>query len=363
MEGSSSLQRAIANSPQSVPPLYFWTAGHSTVKEVPGKDERNIIGLVVMSLPLILSPQVLGLATDGLSNLQNIAGKLSFIQREGNVTYLRDKELATEVPTETKFELFDPRNTLRTARFNYTWDFGNGEVLKGSEPSVHYNYSSPGNYTLRLRVGAQVNKTSTPLTGVYTMDVTVLDAIRNIELSPLSFQVSRNNSLVVHVDGSPPMWVCWRFLQNCDSATPTGCHLTMLYENTMTLNHTFTALGVHCLDISARNDISKLQTSYNIFVRRDPSFNLLFIMMCAWIVLAILAFIAVIACRHKKGRNSNPQMSKSSNATYSSMNMELQPQQDIPDISSDLYVSRPKNEEVQPLLQHGTRSVAKSYRN
>ncbi|XP_031691142.1 transmembrane protein 130-like [Oncorhynchus kisutch] len=324
---------------------------------------RKIIALVVMSLPLILSPQVFGLTTDGLIHLKNITGKLSFIQREGNVTYLRDKELATEVPTETKFELFDPRNTLRTARFNYTWDFGNGEVLKGSEPSVHYNYSSPGNYTLRLRVGAQVNKTSTPLTGVYTMDVTVLDAIRNIELSPLSFQVSRNNSLVVHVDGSPPMWVCWRFLQNCDSATPTGCHLTMLYENTMTLNHTFTALGVHCLDISARNDISKLQTSYNIFVRRDPSFNLLFIMMCAWIVLAILAFIAVIACRHKKGRNSNPQMSKSSNATYSSMNMELQPQQDIPDISSDLYVSRPKNEEVQPLLQHGTRSVAKSYRN
>uniref|UniRef100_A0A4W5LKN7 Uncharacterized protein n=1 Tax=Hucho hucho TaxID=62062 RepID=A0A4W5LKN7_9TELE len=95
------------------------------------------------------------------------------------------------------------------------------------------------------------------------------DAVRNIELSPLSFQVSRNNSLVVHVDGSPPMWVCWRFLQNCVSATPTGCHLSMLYENTMILNHTFTALGVHCLDISARNDISKLQTSYSIFVRRD----------------------------------------------------------------------------------------------
>lgn len=56
-------------------------------------------------------------------------------------------------------------------------------------------------------------------------------------------------------------------------------------------------------------------------------------------------------------------MSKSSNATYSSMNMELQPQQDIPDISSDIYVSSSKKEEVQPLLQHGTRSVANSYRS
>ncbi|CAB1313130.1 unnamed protein product [Coregonus sp. 'balchen'] len=282
-----------------------------------------------MSLPLILSPQILGLATDGLIHLENIAGKLSFIQREGNATYVRDKELASEVPTETKFELFDPRNTLRTARFTYTWDFGNGEVLKGSEPSVYYNYSSSGNYTLRLRVGAQMNKTST-LTGEYTMDFTVLDAIRNIELkSPLIFQVSRNNSLAVH--------------------------------NTMILNHTFTSLGVHCLDISARNDISKLQTSYSIFVRRDPS-NILLFIMCTWIILAILAFITVIACRHKKGHNNKPQISKSSNATYSSMDMELQPQQDIPGITSDIYVSRPKKGEVQPLLQHGTRSVAYSCR-
>lgn len=41
---------------------------------------------------------------------------------------MRDRELASEVPTETKFEPFDPRNTLRTAKFNYTWDFGNGYI-------------------------------------------------------------------------------------------------------------------------------------------------------------------------------------------------------------------------------------------
>uniref|UniRef100_A0A4W5LXG7 Transmembrane protein 130 n=1 Tax=Hucho hucho TaxID=62062 RepID=A0A4W5LXG7_9TELE len=318
---------------------------------------RNIIVLVFVSFALIL-------ATDGLIHLKNVSGKLSFIQREGNATYVRDRELASEVPTETKFELFDPRNTLRTAKFNYTWDFGNGEVLEGSEPYVHHNYLSSGNYTLRLRVGAQVNKSSTPLTGVYTMDITVLDPIRNIELKgPLSFQVSRNNSLAIHVDGSPPMWVCWRFLQNCVSATPTGCHLTMLYDNTFRLNHTFTALGVHCLDISARNDISKLQTSNSIFVRRDPSNNLLFILPCAGIILAILSFITVIASRPKKGKNK-PQVSEYSNATYYSIKMELQPHQDIPDISSDLYVSRAEKGEVQTLLlQHGTRADSYSYRN
>ncbi|KAM9411069.1 uncharacterized protein ACWYII_025910 isoform 1-T3 [Salvelinus alpinus] len=138
----------------------------------------------------------------------------------------------------------------------------------------------------------------------------------------------------------------------------------MLYDNTFRLNHTFTALGVHCLDISARNDISKLQTSYSIFVRRDPSNNLLFILPCAGIMLATLAFITVIASRPKKGNNNKPQMSGYSNATYSSIKMELQPHQDIPDISSDLYVSRAEKGEVQTLLlQHGTRADAYLYRN
>ena len=57
-------------------------------------------------------------------------------------------------------------------------------------------------------------------------------------------------------------------------------------------------------------------------------------------------------------------MSGYSNATYSSIKVELQPHQDIPDISTDLYVSRAEKGKVQTLLlQHGTRADAYSYRN
>ncbi|KAK6328293.1 hypothetical protein J4Q44_G00002710 [Coregonus suidteri] len=157
----------------------------------------------------------------------------------------------------------------------------------------------------------------------YTMDITVLDAIRNIELkSPLIFQVFQKQ-------------------QSCCSC---GWKESTVWTSV------------------PANDISKLQTSYSIFVRRDPSINLLFTLTCAGIILAILAFITVIACRTKNGHNNKSPISKSSNATYSSMDMELQPQQDIPGITSDIYVSRPKKGEVQPLLQHGTRSVAYSCR-
>lgn len=58
---------------------------------------------------------------------ENIKGKLVFYQMEGNATYVRDTgELASEVPTETMFELFDPHQNLSKAKFTYTWDLGNG---------------------------------------------------------------------------------------------------------------------------------------------------------------------------------------------------------------------------------------------
>ena len=50
-----------------------------------------------------------------------------FYQMEGNATYVRDTgELASDVPTETMFELFDPHQNFSTAKFTYTWDLGNG---------------------------------------------------------------------------------------------------------------------------------------------------------------------------------------------------------------------------------------------
>lgn len=58
---------------------------------------------------------------------ENIAGRLLFYQMEGNATYVRDTgELASDVPTETMFELFDPQKNFSEAKFTYTWDLGNG---------------------------------------------------------------------------------------------------------------------------------------------------------------------------------------------------------------------------------------------
>uniref|UniRef100_A0A3Q2PQ27 Transmembrane protein 130 n=1 Tax=Fundulus heteroclitus TaxID=8078 RepID=A0A3Q2PQ27_FUNHE len=264
---------------------------------------------------LMVLPAVAGSAGP-LTHLENVAGKLVFYQTQGNATYVRDAgELASHVPTETMFELFDPQRNFSTAKFTYTWDLGNGEVIKGSEPVVRYLYPQSGNYTLRLKVGANMPQYAPPITGVYSKDVQVLDAIKNIELAgPADYTVSQGSSLAFHVDGSPPMWVCWRFLTSCLPDVAAGCTLTMLYENTLELNHTFTSTGLHCLDISVRNDISQLQTSFSLYVRRNDHTHLLFILTCAAVLVATFSFILVVACRPWKQNAS--QVAASSNAAF-----------------------------------------------
>ncbi|CAG04453.1 unnamed protein product [Tetraodon nigroviridis] len=143
---------------------------------------------------------------------------------EGNATYVRDTgELASDVLTETTFELDDPQKNFTNTKFTYTWDLGNGEVIRGTEPVVRYYYPASGNYTLSLKVGLNLTEPAPLLSDVYSRNIKVLG----------------------------------------------GCTLTMLYENTLRLNHTFTSAGVHCLDLIVQNDISKLQTSFSLSVKRN----------------------------------------------------------------------------------------------
>ncbi|KAE8284424.1 hypothetical protein D5F01_LYC17757 [Larimichthys crocea] len=274
-------------------------------------DRKNVVCIVILLVFLGVVE-----TTDPLTDLENIAGKLVFYQIDGNATYVRDTgELASDVPTETMFELFDPQKNFSSAKFTYTWDLGNGEVIQGTEPVVRYHYSASGNYTLRLKVGVNVAKYAPMLSDFYSMDVKVLDAIKHIELKgPSDYEVSQNTSLAFHVDGSPPIWVCWRFLPNCEPDKSGSCTLTMLYENTLQLNHTFTSAGVHCLDISVRNDISKLQTSFSLYVKRSNNIHMFFILSCAAILVATFSFIAVIACRPR--HHGSSQIASSSNALF-----------------------------------------------
>ncbi|KAF7204726.1 transmembrane protein 130 [Nothobranchius furzeri] len=275
-------------------------------------DRKQLTQILVH---LLLVFYVVVKTTDSVSDLENVAGKLVFYQTEGNTTYVRNTgELAADVPTETVFELVDPQKNLSSAGFTYTWDLGNGEVIEGADPVVRYQYSKPGNYTLQLKVGANEPKYTSPVTGVYSLDVQVLDAIKNIQLKgPAEYRMSHNTSLTLDVDGSPPMWACWHILTHCDPDTTMGCTLTMMYGKTLHVNHTFTTTGAHCLDISVSNNVSKLRTSFSLNVGRNRT-PLFFVLSCAAILVATLAFIMVVGCRTR--RQNKSQVPASSNAMF-----------------------------------------------
>ncbi|KAK2820807.1 hypothetical protein Q5P01_023766 [Channa striata] len=243
---------------------------------------------------------------------ENIPGKLVFYQMEGNTAYIRDTgELASDVQTETVFELFEHHN-YSTADFTYTWDLGNGKVINGTEPVVRYHYPQSGNYTLCLKVGVNKTTFAPSIAGFYSTNVQVLDAIKEIRLKdPSYYGVSQNTTLAFYVDGSPPMWVCWRFLPNCMEDVTGGCTLTMLYENTLRLNHNFTEAGVHCLDVSIRNDISQLQSSFSLYVKGNHTY-LVYILSSA--AVFVTTFIAAIACSRRRRRRS--QIAASGNGVF-----------------------------------------------
>ncbi|XP_043110104.1 transmembrane protein 130 [Puntigrus tetrazona] len=261
----------------------------------------GIRSVLVHTLLSLSSSLVFGIPGE-LSHLLsgNVRGRIVFRQMEYNSTYLRDSgKLASYIPTVVSFEHFDLRRTLPSVTFTYTWNLGNGEVRKGPEPFVNCHYTSPGNYTFQLSIEANTPQHSR-MTGLYSVDLTVLDAIKTVELrGPLIYNVNRSSSLSFHVGGSPPVWLCWRVLSECHASSPTSCNSFRLYGNTFNLNYTFRSVGMHCLYLSVRNNISNLQTSYNIYVQ-NSSLSLIFILPCAAMIVATLIFISVSVCRPRQ---------------------------------------------------------------
>ncbi|XP_066520359.1 transmembrane protein 130 isoform X2 [Hoplias malabaricus] len=251
----------------------------------------HVIVLLLFTFPTLC------ISDDLVQSSVRVIGKVTFHQTEGNSTYLRDSgELAANIPTMISFELSDRQRSLRAAKFMYTWDLGNGHVIKGPEPVLHCHYTSSGNYTFHLTVGANLTRT-VRLTGLYSMNLTVLDAITSIELrGPLSFNLDQRSSLSFLIAGSLPVWLCWRILPKCHSLGQVSCKSEKLYDRQFKLDYTFKSVGTHCLDLSAQNDISELQTSYSIHVQKNLSL-LIFILPCASLIIATIIFISISACR------------------------------------------------------------------
>ncbi|KAL6475145.1 hypothetical protein MHYP_G00161850 [Metynnis hypsauchen] len=243
----------------------LYSGGHRPLT----RGVRNIPICVIFLLVFTL--QALCIPDDLIHSSGHVMGKVTFHQTEGNSTYLRDTgALAADIPTMVSFELFDHQRYLRTARFMYTWDLGNGDVIVGLEPILHCHYASSGSYTFRLSVGANITRTIR-FTGLYSMNLIVLDAITSIELrGPLSYSVNQSSTFSL-------LEVCRHgfvgescLIVDCMVQFPASC---------------------------AQNNISELQASYNIYVQKNLMSLLIFILPCASLIIATIIFIIVSVFR------------------------------------------------------------------
>ncbi|MBN3311544.1 BI2L1 protein, partial [Atractosteus spatula] len=258
-----------------------------------------------------------------------VLGALRFRQLDGNMTYIRSNgELASDTLTEAAFEISDPLNLLSSASFSYTWDLGDGHVVVSTESYVHHTYSSSGNYTMRLKVEAywteREDRRRSPRSGTYSSDLKVLDAVRSVEVTgPSSVEVDQSTLLSLAVNGrvrqhtdqssrywathttfpsssdpeSPPLTLCWVMVPDCGPLPPVRCHLVRLQGTTLSLHYTFGSAGRYCLRLTARNDVSLLQTFHAFTVGSGATQHVLFILPCATLILITLGFIVFAACR------------------------------------------------------------------
>ncbi|XP_078518826.1 transmembrane protein 130 [Lissotriton helveticus] len=232
----------------------------------------------------------------------SLLGELKIIQ-EKNVFTRHRFHLATGKLIQIAFLLYDPSSYLKSASFSYGWDFGDGYQLITEEPSVHYNYSTPGAYAFHLTVVAEIEASSresyfVQKTGYFSADLQLLDPVTGIQVKGSTQVLARKTfSLLLHVIGSPPLSLCWLLKLECVPAEGDDCHLLALNATDYTLSYKFNYEGEYCLSVRAQNDISMLQTYYNITVKSAAVYPTLFVLPCAAVILMILCFIGAMMFR------------------------------------------------------------------
>ncbi|XP_028670059.2 transmembrane protein 130 [Erpetoichthys calabaricus] len=261
--------------------------------------------IVILSVILCLKAAALDVVPEPELDLTGeLAGTLAFYQTEGNQTYLRSNgELASDLPTEAVFELQDPQNHFRQASFTYTWDLRDGTPIQTSEPRIAMNFTLPGSYSLSVDVVAYWEHSShgwafPTQSNTFKADLTVLDAVRSIEVSgPSSILVDQSVALTLAVNGSPPMTVCWSITSDCQVASLKHCHVLKMNGKRCILNYTFPNSGHYCLGVKVKNDISAMQAFQDLTVQQDVTHLFLFILPCAALLLVTIGFIGFSAFR------------------------------------------------------------------
>ncbi|NXH14785.1 TM130 protein, partial [Bucco capensis] len=229
-----------------------------------------------------------------------ITGKLIIAQIEDSRLITHGSSSSTGTVTRISFSLHDPSDYFRSAAFVYNWHFGDGIYQITKEPFVYYNYSTMGNCTVHLKVIAEWEQVGSIIheretvqkTGDFTTALELLDAVKSINVvGSRETHVMENLSLSLHINGTPPLALCWLIKSECIPLEGEKCHLVVLNGSCYNLTHTFSDAGQYCLSIRVEKGLMMLQTYHKIKVWPTGIHSAFFVLLCITLIFMMLGLV------------------------------------------------------------------------
>ncbi|XP_072125214.1 transmembrane protein 130 isoform X3 [Mobula birostris] len=198
--------------------------------------------------------------------LDSVMGTVSLTQTNRSVTSLTNGyELATNTPTKISFILYDPSGYFSTALFHYCWHFGDGERAVTNDSNVFHVYSKAGVYQAHVDIFASLSRTRRKI-GIFGATLSLLDPIKAIEIERADDKrASDVHDFQLHVNGSPPLQICWLLSQDCAPVVGRKCRPVRLeHSRNYNLSYSAASPGPYSLSVRAENSVSSFQTCYRV---------------------------------------------------------------------------------------------------
>ncbi|KAJ7403600.1 transmembrane protein 130 [Willisornis vidua] len=235
-----------------------------------------------------------------------ITGNLTIAQIEDSRVVTQGSSPSTGAVTRISFCLHDPSHYFKSASFVYNWDFGDGVYQMTKEPFVYCNCSSLGNRTVHLKVVAEWEQLGSIIhereimqkTGDFTTALELLDAVKSINVvGSRETHVMENLNLSLHINGTPPLALCWLIKSECIPLEGDKCHLVEISGSCYNLSHTFRDAGQYCLSIRVENGVTMLQTYHGIKVWPTGIHPAFFVLLCIALVSVMLLLVLYMTFR------------------------------------------------------------------
>ncbi|XP_070618018.1 transmembrane protein 130 isoform X2 [Erythrolamprus reginae] len=124
------------------------------------------------------------------------------------------------------------------------------------------------------------------------------DAITSINITGATEAcVMENLNLSLHIQGSPPLGLCWLIKTECIPLGGDQCHLVVMNSTQYYLNATFKNAGQYCLSIRVENRVNILQSYQEIQIRPYGIPPVFFILPCVVLLLATLGLAIYMTFR------------------------------------------------------------------